>query len=149
MFSEIHQNRIEFEEVRGQKGLKEASVEVAGNILKVAVVNGLDNAKKLLDNLQAGKVKYDYVEVMACPGGCVGGGGQPVPTSEAIRKKRADALYKLAKNLPLRSAHENPSLLKVYKDYINGDEKLAEEMFHCGYKVAERIGYKVNKATEQ
>lgn len=141
-FSKLEQNRIEFKEVRGQQGLKESQIEIAGTKLKIAVVNGLGNARKLLDNLQDKKVSYDYVEVMACPGGCIGGGGQPVPTSAKIRKLRADALYQLSQNLPIHSAHQNESLLKVYKEYIKGDRELMEKMMHCKYEVKNRIGYK-------
>ncbi len=140
-FSNISQSRIEFKQARGMQGIKEAQVKVAGRKLKIAVINGLGNARQVLDNLKEGKVKYDYVEVMACPGGCIGGGGQPVPTDSKIRAKRASALYKIDKNLPIKTAHENPSVLEIYKKYFKGDKKLIEKIFHSGFKNIEREGY--------
>ena len=79
---------------------------------------------------------------MACPGGCIGGGGQPVPVSAEIRAKRAAGLYNIDQDLKIRAAHENSSLLKVYHDYFQGDEKLIEQLMHCKYKTAKRGGYK-------
>jgi len=144
-FSKIAQSRIKFEEVRGQQGIKTAQVKVGGQKLNIAVVNGLGNARKVLEDSKAGKVKYDYVEVMACPGGCIGGGGQPVPTSAKIRKKRADALYVIDENLPIRTAHENPELLDIYKNYFKGDKDLIEELMHSKYEVKKKVGYKIMK----
>ncbi|MDD5289739.1 MAG: [Fe-Fe] hydrogenase large subunit C-terminal domain-containing protein [Patescibacteria group bacterium] len=141
-FSKISQSRIEFREARGQAGIKTARVKVGGRKLNIAVANGLGNAKKILEDLKAGRVKYDYVEVMACPGGCIGGGGQPIPTNAEIRAKRAAALYEIDKNLPVRTAHENPSVLEVYNKYFKGDEELIEHVLHSKFKVKEREGYK-------
>ena len=140
--TKISQSRIEFKEARGMQGIKEATVKVAGRKLKIAVVNGLGNARQILDNLRAGKVEYDYVEVMACPGGCIGGGGQPVPTNSKIRAKRAAALYEIGKNLPVRTAHENPSVLEIYKKYFKGDKELIEDILHSGFKQTEKEGYR-------
>ncbi|HOY55836.1 MAG TPA: [Fe-Fe] hydrogenase large subunit C-terminal domain-containing protein [bacterium] len=142
-FSKLSQSRIEFKEVRGQSGIKEARVKVGGRKLNVAVVNGLGNAKKVLDDLKAGKVKYDYVEVMACPGGCIGGGGQPIPTNSKIRAQRAAAVYEIDKNLAIRTAHENPSLLEVYNKYFKGDKEIIEKVLHSKFKVKEREGYTI------
>ncbi len=135
--------RIEFKEVRGMAGIKTAEVKVGGRKLKVAVANGLGNAQKILEDLKAGRAKYDYVEVMACPGGCIGGGGQPVPVNEEIRKKRAAALYEIDQRLPIRTAHENPSVLEVYNKYFKGDEKLIEHVLHSKFKAREKEGYKI------
>ncbi|MFH1890756.1 MAG: [FeFe] hydrogenase, group A [Candidatus Kuenenbacteria bacterium] len=140
--SHISNKRINFKSVRGQAGFKEAAVQVGNIKLKVAVVSGLGNARKLLDNISSNKVKYDYVEVMACDGGCIGGGGQPVPISADIRQKRANALYAIDQSKKIRTAHDNSSMLKVYRDYFQGDEKIIEELMHCEYDDIGRGGYK-------
>jgi NADP-reducing hydrogenase subunit HndD len=140
-FSGISQSRIEFEEARGQTGIKEADVTVGGIKLKVAIVNGLANARSVLESIKQKKCAYDYIEVMACPGGCIGGGGQPVPVNAEIRKKRADSLYTVDKDSKLRTAHENESVLKVYREFFKGDHKLIEDLMHCKYSVAKRAGY--------
>jgi iron only hydrogenase large subunit-like protein len=142
-FSKIAQSRIEFQEARGQKGIKTARVKVGDKKLNIAVANGLGNAKKILEDLKAGRARYDYVEVMACPGGCIGGGGQPIPTNAAIRAQRAMAVYEIDKNLPIRTAHENPSVLEVYNKYFKGDEELIEKILHSRFRVREKEGYKV------
>lgn len=147
-FSKLQRSRIEFNEVRGQAGIKAATVSVAGRKLKVAVANGLGNAKKILEDLKKGQVQYDYVEVMACPGGCIGGGGQPIPTNSQIRAKRAAALYEIDKNLPIRTAHENPSVLEVYQKYFKGDEELIEHILHSKFKQKESEGYKIIMSNE-
>jgi len=140
--SNIATGRIDFKEVRGEQGIKEATVKLGGIKLKIAVVNGLGNARALLDNLAARRVKYDYVEAMACPGGCIGGGGQPVPGSRQIRIKRSVALYGIDKDLKIRTAHDNVALLKVYRDYFQGDEAVIESLLHCRYNKIDRGGYK-------
>lgn len=141
-FSSLAQSRLEFRAARGLQGVKEAVVAVAGIELKVAVVNGLGNARMILEKIKNGLVNYDYVEVMACPGGCIGGGGQPVPVSESIRQKRAAALYSLDERAVIRTAHENLSLLSVYQNYFQGDEKKMEELFHSRHSFLGRGGYK-------
>ncbi|HOZ36939.1 MAG TPA: [FeFe] hydrogenase, group A [bacterium] len=140
--TELGNKHLEFKAVRGDRGIKEATVKLAGVKLKVAVTNGLNNARKLLTAIQNKKAHYDYVEIMACPGGCIGGGGQPVPTNSAIRQKRAAALYTVDQKLPIHSAHANQDMLKVYCDFLKGDEHLIEELFHCRYQIGERRGYK-------
>ncbi|HRY63521.1 MAG TPA: [Fe-Fe] hydrogenase large subunit C-terminal domain-containing protein, partial [Patescibacteria group bacterium] len=117
-------------------------VKLAGVKLKVAVVNGLGNARKLLESIQNKKVHYDYVEIMACPGGCIGGGGQPVPTTAAIRQKRAAALYTVDQKLPIHVAHANGDLLRTYCEFFQGDKQLIEELLHCHYQIGERRGYR-------
>ncbi|NMC51734.1 2Fe-2S iron-sulfur cluster binding domain-containing protein [Candidatus Kuenenbacteria bacterium] len=142
----LNSKRIEFKDVRGDQGIKEAAVNLAGTKLKVAVVNGLGNARRILESIRDKKAKYDYIEIMACPGGCIGGGGQPVPVSAAIRKKRAAALYEVDRQLPVHSAHTNELLLKTYCSYFQGDEKLIEELLHCRYEINPRSGYQVAKS---
>ena len=105
--------KIDFKEVRGMSGIKKAAVMVSGKKLKVAVANGLGNAGKIIAELEKNPNAYHYVEVMACPGGCIGGGGQPIPTTPEIREKRAKALYAIDKKLKTRTAHENLEAIKA------------------------------------
>lgn len=107
-----------FREVRGMDGWKEASFGLAGTELKVAVASGLGNTRKLMEALRKGEVSYHFVEIMACPGGCVGGGGQPVRDGEELAEIRSDVLYGLDAANELRFSHENPSVLKCYEDYF-------------------------------
>lgn len=100
---------LEFKKLRGLQGIKEASYKIANQNLKIAVVSGLKNAQSLLDHLS----EYHYIEVMACPGGCIGGGGQPIPTTEEIREKRRQALYKIDSHKKLRQAHKNKEALEM------------------------------------
>jgi iron-only hydrogenase group A len=119
---------IEFEGVRGMDGIKAATVDVDGLPVKVAVAHGLSNAKKLMDQVRAGEADYHFIEIMCCPGGCLGGGGQPIPTSMEIRKKRAQAIYQEDRNLPLRKSHENPEVQQIYKEFL--DHPLSEKSHH-------------------
>lgn len=107
-----------FREVRGMNGWKEASFNLAGTELKVAVASGLGNTRKLMEALRKGEVSYHFVEIMACPGGCVGGGGQPVRDEEELAEIRSGILYGLDAANELRFSHENPSVLKCYEDYF-------------------------------
>ncbi len=117
-----------FKAVRGQDGWKEAAFDINGTTLRVAVVNGLGNADKLLKALKAGKVSYDFIEVMACPGGCVGGGGQPIHDNCEMAPERAPVLYTQDSNMTLRFSHENPSITAIYKDYL--EKPLSEKSHH-------------------
>jgi len=107
-----------FKDVRGMNGWKEKTFEITGIPIKVAIVSGLGNARKLIKAMRSGKVNYDFVEVMACPGGCSGGGGQPISDGLELSKVRADNLYALDKKSTLRFSHENPSVAKLYADYM-------------------------------
>lgn len=107
-----------FKAVRGMDGWKEAKFDLAGTELKVAVASGLGNTRKLLDAVNAGKVHYDFVEIMACPGGCVGGGGQPFEEAMEKADVRADALYGLDKINDLRFSHENSAVQLTYKEFL-------------------------------
>ncbi|KPJ55141.1 hypothetical protein AMJ47_01330 [Parcubacteria bacterium DG_72] len=124
---------VDFKKVRGMQGIKEAEVKVGGKVRKIAVINGLGNAKKFLNEKKRKIKQYTCIEVMACPGGCIGGGGQPIPTSNDIRVKRADSLYSLDKAKKVRKAHENPIVKKVYKDYFSNNEKIAHQVLHTSY----------------
>ena len=112
--SEKEISKLQFSEVRGLAGVKEASIEINGETLEVAVVSGLKNAAKLIRDLKSGIKRYNYIEVMACPGGCLGGGGQPIPTTPEIREKRRAAYYTDDESKPIRRAHENKNLQKMY-----------------------------------
>ena len=132
---------LEFTDIRGVQGIKEASYELNGKTLKVAVVSGLANAKKLLDKVRSGKVDYQFIEIMACPGGCVNGGGQPpVAAAKAavcdVKAVRAEALYRNDAGKAIRKAHENPAVMELYREYLGeaGSEK-AHTLLHTTYKV--------------
>lgn len=107
-----------FKEVGGMEGWKEAAFQIADVQLRVAVVSGLGNTRRLMEALRSGKVSYDFVEVMACPGGCAGGGGQPIKEGMELAEIRAKNLHGLDKANSLRFSHENPSVIKVYEDYF-------------------------------
>jgi len=125
--------KFEFKEMRGQKGIKEAEIKINGEVKKVAVINGLGNAKEFLEKIKSNpQEKYACIEVMACPGGCIGGGGQPLPTDSKIRKARALGLYKIDSQKKIRQAHENPIVKKVYQDFLK-KEKLSHQILHTSY----------------
>ncbi|CAA7602513.1 ferredoxin hydrogenase [Acididesulfobacillus acetoxydans] len=111
--------RIEFEEFRGMEGIKEAVIDMAGRDFRVAVTHGLGNARKILEKIQAGDSEYDAIEIMACPGGCIGGGGQPYHHGNMeILKARAAAIYREDRNKTLRKSHENPAVRTLYEKYL-------------------------------
>ena len=107
-----------FKEVRGKEGWKEASFDLAGNNIRVAVASGLGNTRRLIEAIRAGEVEYDFVEIMACPGGCAGGGGQPIHEGKQLVSDRAEVLYGLDKINKIRFSHENPAVIKCYEDYL-------------------------------
>ena len=118
-----------FKDVRTEPGLREVTYEVAGIPVRCAVVSGLGNARKLIEKLKEGKVHYDFVEVMACPGGCVGGGGQPISVEdEELYGVRGERLYELDANNPLRFSHENPDVQALYAEFLG--EPLGETAHH-------------------
>ncbi|MCK4591956.1 [FeFe] hydrogenase, group A [Candidatus Parcubacteria bacterium] len=120
---------LDFKSVRGLDNVKETAVSVSGAKLRVAVVNGIGNIEQVLEKLNS----YDYIEVMACPGGCIGGGGQPIPTTDEIRKKRIAALYKIDKNKKIREAHRNKGVLEVL-EWLKKQGKLEYSVLHTEYK---------------
>ena len=107
-----------FREVRGMDGWREAKFDLAGEEIRVAVVSGLGNTRKLLEAVKAGEVDYHFVEVMACPGGCVGGGGQPCEEGREKASERAEVLYFLDKNNEIRFSHENPTVKLAYEEFL-------------------------------
>ena len=136
---ETNDSPIEFKEVRGVEGIKEATYEVAGLKVKVAIASGLSNARIIMDKIKAGECDYTFVEIMACPGGCVNGGGQiQVPASVRnftdIRAERAKALYALDEANPVRKSHENVSVKKLYDEFLGEpNSHKAHELLHTTY----------------
>lgn len=138
--------KLEFTDVRGTAGIKEASYQVGGLDVKVAVCSGLANAKELLKKVQSGEADYTFIEIMACPGGCVNGGGQPFqPASirnfEDLRAMRAQALYDTDASMALRKSHDNPMIQELYQTYLEhpGSHK-AHELLHTSYVARNRFG---------
>ena len=131
--------KVEFKQVRGAEGIKEATLNINGKNINIAVAHGLKNAKIIMEEIKMGKSKYHFVEIMACPGGCVMGGGQPIHSSKErelidIRSLRANALYTIDEKSVIRKSHENPVLKKIYKEYLGepGGHK-AHELLHTSY----------------
>lgn len=131
-----------FQAVRGLDAVKEAVFEIAGTTVRTAVAHGLSNARKLMEKIAAKEADYDFVEVMACPGGCAGGGGQPITEGREMAGTRAAKLYHLDKANPLRFSHENPSVLELYSSYL--EKPLSEKAHkllhtdHEGWKMPSR-----------
>ena len=120
---------LDFVTVRGLEGIKEAAIPIEGiGNVKVAVANGLGNARKLMERIIHGDADYHFIEIMACHGGCIGGGGQPIPVNYEIRTLRAQALYNEDKSLKYRKSHENPSIKKIYDEFLI--EPLGEKSHH-------------------
>lgn len=135
--------KVDFYEVRGIEGVKEAVYNIAGTDVKVAVASGLGNARKLLDKIKSGEADYHFIEIMGCPGGCVNGGGQPVQPASVrnftpLRELRAKALYNVDESKPVRKSHKNPMIELLYKEYLGepGSHR-AHEVLHTTYKTAE------------
>ena len=143
---------INFEACRGLEGVKEAAIDVEGTIVKIAITSGMKNAKPLLEQVKEGKSPYAFIEIMACPGGCINGGGQPyvkpllLPNEDddildTYRAKRASVLYSEDERCVVRQSHNNPDIKKLYEDFLGepGSE-LAEELLHTSY-VSDRNKY--------
>ena len=137
-------DKINFEQVRGEKGIKRATINIAGKEIKVVAASGLSNAKTILEEIKQGKADYQFVEIMACPGGCIMGGGQPIKSSKIraevdVQKLRANALYSIDEKSTIRKSHENPIIKKIYKEYLgNPGSKLAHELLHTKYTPREK-----------
>ena len=136
--------KLEYESVRGMDGIKRAEVDMNGTKVKVVVASGLKNAQIIMEEIKSGKADYQFVEIMACPGGCIMGGGQPIRTSKErstidIRGKRAAALYSIDEKSIIRKSHENPILKKIYEEYLGepGGHK-AHELLHTTYVKREK-----------
>ncbi len=132
-------DKIDYEMVRGTEGIKEATLNIAGKDIRIAVAHGLGNARKLLNSIRSGEKSYEFIEIMACPGGCVTGGGQPICTAKEymdydVKAERAKALYTEDANSPLRKSHENPDIKLLYSDFLEkpGSHK-SHELLHTKY----------------
>ena len=139
--------KIEFEQVRGGDGIKRATINIAGKDIKVVAASGLANAQKIMEEIKSGKADYQFVEIMACPGGCVMGGGQPIKSSKIrrevdVRKLRADALYTIDEKSTIRKSHENPVVKKIYEEFLEEPGSYrAHKLLHTHY--VERPKYKI------
>lgn len=136
--------KLDFTEVRGIAGIKEAEYDVAGMKVRVAVASGLANAKELLERVKRGEANYHFIEIMGCPGGCVNGGGQPIQPGNIrnfvdLRAERAKALYSQDASMALRKSHESPLMKKVYAEFLGEPgSHLAHELLHTSYKERSR-----------
>lgn len=136
--------KLDFEQVRGEEGIKRATIKIGDIDVKVAVAHGLGNAQTIMEEIKNGKADYQFVEIMACPGGCIMGGGQPIKTAKVratkdVRKLRADALYTIDEKSKIRKSHENPVIKKLYQEYLvePGGHK-AHELLHTHYVKREK-----------
>lgn len=120
--------KVDYTEVRGMEETREAVIEIAGREIRIAVVNTLGSARKMLERIKAGTADYQFIEVMACPGGCIGGGGQPVPVNREIRQKRREALFICDRMSELRKSHENPEIKALYDNWLG--KPLGEKAHH-------------------
>jgi NADP-reducing hydrogenase subunit HndD len=136
--------------VRGMEGVKEAAIRIEGCTdewkflegveLKVAIAHGLANANKIMKHVKAGKADYHFIEIMACPGGCIGGGGQPIPTNMEIRTNRMKAIYSEDEHMVLRKSHENPEVIAIYREFLEKpNSHKSHELLHTHY--VERDSY--------
>ena len=127
-------DKVEFEQVRGMRGIREAQLTLDGLDLKVAVAHGLSNAKVLLEQVEKGKSPYHFIEIMACPGGCLGGGGQPMPTNLEVRKARAASIYREDEGKSIRKSHENPAIFALYQEFLGKPlSKKSHHLLHTTY----------------
>ena len=131
--------KIEYTEVRGEKQIKEANLTIAGKEIKIAVASGLANARKIMEQIKKGESPYHFIEIMACPGGCIMGGGQPIKSSKIrmttdVRKLRAEAIYKIDEKSVIRKSHENPVMKQLYSEFLEkpGSE-IAHKLLHTHY----------------
>lgn len=132
-------DKVEFEAIRGTDGIKEATVTLGGKDVRVAIAHGLGNARALLEAIRNGEKSYEFVEIMACPGGCVTGGGQPICHSKTymdvdVKAERAKALYSEDARLSIRKSHENPDIKKLYEEFLEKPgSHIAHELLHTHY----------------
>ena len=140
-------DKIDFTAVRGGDGIKKADVNIAGKDIKVVAASGLANAQKILEEIKKGTADYQFVEIMACPGGCIMGGGQPIKSSKIrskvdVRKLRADALYDIDEKSVIRKSHQNPVIKKIYNEFLEKPgSHIAHELLHTHY--VEREKYRI------
>lgn len=125
---------LELSDIRGMNGIKESSLDLNGTIINIAVVNGIGNVDQILDEIEHGESKYHFIEVMACPGGCINGGGQPIHQKPEKLRKRVEALYSIDEKMKSRRSHENKSVQKLYDDFLEyPNSHKAHEILHTNY----------------
>ena len=127
--------QLDFEAARGLDGIREVTASLNGMTLRAAIANGLGNVRKIMERVRSGEADYHFIEMMACPGGCLAGGGQPIPIDHGVREKRASALYRADREMPLRKSHENPVVKQIYEEYF--EEPLSHrghELLHTHYE---------------
>jgi len=135
---------VDFVQVRGIEGIKEAEIDIGGKKVLVAVASGTGNATKLIERVKSGEKQYAFIEIMACPGGCVNGGGQPIVSAQTkmsvdVRVERAKALYSEDREKPLRKSHENSEIKQIYADFLTKPgSHLAHELLHTTYQAREK-----------
>ena len=121
--------KIDFEELRGLEGIRKATIDMDGFPLKIGIAHGLGNARKLLEDIRHGKSEFHAIEIMACPGGCIGGGGQPLHHGDsAILKARAKAIYAEDAGKTIRKSHENPYIVELYEEFLG--KPMSEKAHH-------------------
>ncbi|MCG8411101.1 MAG: [FeFe] hydrogenase, group A [Bacteroidales bacterium] len=127
--------KIDFEELRGLDGIREATIDFDGTPIKIGIAHGLGNARKLLEDIKSGKSEFHAIEIMACPGGCIGGGGQPLHHSNSeILKARTRAIYQEDAGKPIRKSHENPYIIKLYEEFLGKPmSEKAHHLLHTAY----------------
>lgn len=135
---------IDYSDVRGLEGIKEAEVEIGDMRVKVAVANGTQNAKTLLQKIRNGEADYHFIEVMGCPGGCINGGGQPIimdkNKTEEVKTHRSDSIYKIDKNMPVRKSHKNKEVQALYDQYLEKpNSHRAHQLLHTHYVKRDRF----------
>ena len=127
-------DQIDYQEARGYKGLKEASVKIGDLEVKIAIVNGIGNVKPVMEDIRAGKSPYHFIEVMACPGGCLNGGGAPLTASPDMIARRMDQMYESDKNSAIRRSHENKEVQKLYEEYLKEPcGHISHHLLHTAY----------------
>uniref|UniRef100_UPI0032167878 NADH-dependent [FeFe] hydrogenase, group A6 n=1 Tax=uncultured Draconibacterium sp. TaxID=1573823 RepID=UPI0032167878 len=127
--------RLDFDELRGMDGIRQATIDFNGLPIKIGIAHGLGNARKLLEDIQAGKSEFHAIEIMSCPGGCIGGGGQPYHHGDVeVLKKRQVAIYQEDKNKAIRKSHENPYIVKLYEEFLGTPmSEKAHHLLHTEY----------------
>ncbi len=130
----------EFVEIRNGNGIKIVEYPIGGRKIRLGIVSGLKNARKIIKDIKDKKIELDFVEVMACPSGCIGGAGQPIPHDLAIRKQRAQALYDIDKSIPIRESDSNPYIQQVYNQVLKQpNSETAHHMLHTGHSTKKRL----------
>ena len=135
VFTNQKLQKVDFEQLRGMEWIRESTIDFNGTPIKIGIAHGLGNARKLLEEIRAGKSQYHAIEIMACPGGCIGGGGQPLHHGDSnILLARQKALYAEDKSKVIRKSHENPSIKKLYSEFLGSPmSEKAHKLLHTHY----------------